>query len=113
MPEKREALLKWAGHLTSVGKVESRVFTTETVPLNLASVDGAGLVELHVRQAKARAHELCVAGDLQEAVLSMCMDMSRLPETATSHMDILARAGLAIAKTGSRVQVAGWIEGFR
>lgn len=113
VPEKREALLKWAGHLTSVGKVESRVFTTETVPLNLASVDGAGLVELHVRQAKARAHELCVAGDLQEAVLSMCMDMSRLPETATSHMDILARAGLAIAKTGSRVQVAGWIEGFR
>ncbi|MNN72611.1 hypothetical protein D3C81_1886660 [compost metagenome] len=35
----------------------------------------AAPVELHVRQAKARAHVLCEAGNLQEAVLSMCLDL--------------------------------------
>ncbi|MCH4269503.1 MAG: tyrosine-type recombinase/integrase [Brevundimonas sp.] len=116
VPEKREALLKWAGHLTSIGKVVANVPEARAAALKFerqSPVDAAAPVELHVRQAKARAHDLCVAGDLHEAVLSMCMDMSRRPETATSHMDILARAGLAIAKTGSREQVAGWIEGFR
>lgn len=116
VPEKREALLKWAGHLTSIGKVVAKVPPTRAAALNLASlsaVDAAAPVELHVRQAKARARALCEAGDLHEAVLSMCMDMSRRPETATSHMDVLARAGLAIAMAGSAEQVAGWIEGFR
>lgn len=116
VPEKREALLKWAGHLTSIGQavVDGCVEgATSLDVMSQSSVDGTALVELHVRQAKARAHALCEAGDLHEAVLSMCMDMSRRPETATSHMDVLARAGLAIAKNGSREQVAGWIEGFR
>lgn len=116
VPEKREALLKWAEHLTSIGNVAAKVPEASASTLNLAplsAADGAAPVELHVRQAKARAHVLCEAGDLHEAVLSMCMDMSRRPETATSHMDVLARAGLAIAMTGSRERVADWIEGFR
>jgi len=116
VPEKREALLKWAGHLTSIGKVAAKVPEARAAALNPASqfpVDATAPVELHVHQAKARAHVLCNAGDLHEAVLAMCMDMSRRPETATSHMDVLARAGLAIAMTGSQEQVAGWIEGFR
>ena len=116
VPEKREALLKWAGHLTSMGKVAAIVPEARAAvrnPVSLSPVDETAPVELHVRQAKARAHALCEAGDLHEAVLSMCMDMSRRPETATSHMDVLARAGLALAMTGSGEQVAGWIEGFR
>ena len=116
VPEKREALLKWAGHLTGIGKGVAKVGLERGMApslKSLPSIDVTGSVELHVRQAKARAHALCAAGDLQGAVLSMSMDMSRRAETATTHMDILARAGLAIALAGSGEQVAGWIDGFR
>lgn len=116
VPEKREALLKWAGHLTSIGKIVANVPAASAAalkPAHQSPVDAATPVELQVRQAKARAHALCDAGDLHEAVLSMCMDMSRRTETATVHLDILAKAGLAIAMTGSREELAGWIEGFR
>lgn len=79
------------------------------VPLGSDCLRGAG----SGHPAKARAHALCAAGDLHGAVLSMSMDMSRRTETASSHMDVLARAGLAIALAGSVEQVAGWIDGFR
>lgn len=41
------------------------------------------------------------------------MDLSRRSETAGSHMEILARAGLDLAISGSRDGVEAWVEGFR
>jgi integrase len=117
VPEKREALLKWAGHLTGIGKAAiGRSEEERAAALDLTScpsVDPTAPIEHYVQQTKAKARALCEAGELHEAVLSMCMDMSRRPETATSHMDILAKAGLSIAMAGSQDQVMVWIEGFR
>lgn len=68
---------------------------------------------VYVGAAKSLALALCEAGDLHSAVLSLCMELSRRSETAGSHMEILARAGLDLAISGSRDGVEAWVEGFR
>lgn len=102
VPEKRAALELWANHLVRPGH---KIAT----PKALAD-PAAGT---HVDEAKARALALCHKGELHEAVLSICMDLSRHPDTASSHLAILGKVGLERAAAGSRAQVEDWIGGFR
>ncbi|OYX58598.1 MAG: hypothetical protein B7Y86_02615 [Brevundimonas subvibrioides] len=102
VPEKRAALELWANHLVRPG----REIATPKALGDLA----AGT---HVDEAKARALALCQKGDLHGAVLSICMDLSRHPATASSHLTILGKVGLERAAAGSRAQVEDWISGFR
>ena len=67
----------------------------------------------HVDEAKARALALCQKGELHDAVLSICMDLSSHPDTASPHLAILGKAGLELAAVGSSAQVENWIGGFR
>ncbi|HYC98762.1 tyrosine-type recombinase/integrase [Brevundimonas sp.] len=106
LPEKRSALAAWAGHLTG-----SATPLAEDAGRSLG-MSAAGAVS-EVEEAKARALHLVAAGDLQQAVFSICMDMARRPEIAPSHMDILAKAGLDLARSGLKVEVERWISGFR
>lgn len=106
LPEKRSALTAWAGHLTGS-------------PTPLAQNAGSTVATrtddcaLEVEAAKARALRLVADGDLQQAVFSICMDMARRPGIAPSHMDILGKAGLDLARDGMKVEVERWIDGFR
>lgn len=102
VPEKRAALELWANHLIRPGLEigEPRAFPDPA----------AGT---HVDEAKARAFALCQRGELHEAVLSICMDLSRHPATVSSHLAILGKAGLERAAAGPRPQVEDWISGFR
>lgn len=102
VPEKRAALELWANHLVRPGKA--------VVPTREALSVGANT---HVDEAKARALALCQKGELHEAVLSICMDLSSHPDTASPHLAILSRVGLELATAGSHDQVADWIGGFR
>lgn len=102
VPEKRAALEVWATHLV---RSDKPMAPSQTVPPE--TVHG------HVDEAKARALTLCRTGKLHEAVLSICMDLSRHPNTASSHLEILGRVGLERATAGSRDQVEDWIDGFR
>jgi|GEM_PF-483374 len=106
LPEKRSALASWAGHLTGSPTpfVENQVGAFDALAAGPAS---------EVEAAKARALRLVANGDLHQAVFSLCMDMARRPEVASSHMDILAKAGLDLARGGLRVEVERWIRGFR
>lgn len=106
LPEKRSALAAWAGHLT--GSLRPSAQTAG------GSFDTpAGRSAPEVEAAKARALRLVADGDLHQAVFSICMDMARRPEIASSHMDILAKAGLDLARGGLKVEVERWISGFR
>jgi len=102
VPEKRAALELWANHLVRPGNA--------VVPTTEAST---GEVNTHVGEAKARALALCQKGELHEAVLSICMDLSRHPDTASPHLAILGKVGLERAAAGSCAQVEDWISGFR
>ena len=102
VPEKRTALELWANHLVRPGKA--------VVPTREALSVGANT---HVDEAKARALALCQKGELHEAVLSICMDLSSHPDTASPHLAILGKAGLELAAVGSSAQVENWIGGFR
>jgi hypothetical protein len=102
VPEKRAALELWASHLVRPGKA--------VVPTREALSVGANT---HVDEAKARALALCQKGELHEAVLSICMELSSHPDTASPHLAILGKVGLELAAAGSHDQVAGWIGGFR
>ncbi len=102
MPEKRAALELWANHLIRPGGAAA-----SHKPASTQAVDA------RVGEAKARALALCQKGELHEAVLSICMDLSRHPDTASSHLAILGKVGLQRAAAGSRAQVEDWISGFR
>jgi len=106
LPEKRSALAAWAGHLTG-----------SQMPIALDGAKSHGTAaegpEWEVEAIKSRALRLAADGDLHQAVLSICMDMSRRPEVAPDHMDILAKAGLDLARDGLNGEVERWIRGFR
>ncbi|MDO9076802.1 MAG: site-specific integrase, partial [Brevundimonas sp.] len=102
VPEKRAALELWANHLVRPGNA---ITAPSALPDPVAGT--------HVDEAKARALALCQKGELHEAVLSICMDLSRHPDTASSHLTILGKVGLERAAAGSRPQVEDWISGFR
>ncbi|WP_292129204.1 hypothetical protein, partial [Brevundimonas sp.] len=106
LPEKRSALAAWAGHLTG---------STKPVAENAdGSLDASAAASAsEIEAAKARALRLVAQGDLHHAVVSLCMDMARRPEVASSHMDILAKAGLQLARDGLKVEIERWISGFR
>lgn len=102
VPEKRAALELWANHLIRSGL---EIGEPGALPDPAAGT--------HVDEAKARAFALCQRGELHEAVLSICMDLSRHPATVSSHLAILGKAGLERAAAGPRPQVEDWISGFR
>lgn len=106
LPEKRSALAAWAGHLTG---------SPTPIAGNAGKSLGASAAgdESEVEAVKARALRLVADGDLHQAVFSICMDMARRPEIAPAHMDILAKAGLDLARDGLNVEVQRWISGFR
>lgn len=113
VPEKRRALELWAGHVCG----ETVMDSVETAPIDALegpkSAEVSDELAVYVGAAKSRALALCEAGDLHSAVLSLCMDLSRRPEAASSHLEILARGGLDLAVSGSRAGVEAWVMGFR
>jgi len=106
LPEKRSALAAWAGHLTGSTKpvAENAGGSLDTLAVGPAS---------EIEAAKARALQLVAAGDLDQAVFLICMTMARRSEIAASHMDILAKAGLDLARSGQKEGIERWIRGFR
>ncbi|MDI1328162.1 MAG: hypothetical protein PSV23_15320 [Brevundimonas sp.] len=102
MPEKQAALALWANH--RVRPVHA------AAPSSQASSDEASTL---VDDARAKALARRQKGQLHEAVLSICMDLSRHQGRANSHLAILGKARLERAAAGSRDQVADWIDGFR
>jgi len=119
VPEKRSALQTWAEHLVETSEISSSA--SDMRDISRSSPNGASRitgdepvpVDVHVARARSRALEFCGQGELQRAVLSMCLDMSSHPETATSHSAMLAKIGLDLALSGSRDGVENWIRGFR
>lgn len=93
VPEKQRALELWAGHVCG----EIAMYSVETGAIDAAEGLQAPEVSdefaVYVSAAKSRALALCEAGNLHSAVLNLCMDLSRRPETASSHLEILGRGG--------------------
>lgn len=110
VPEKRRALELWAGHIT--GKAATDSVEGAAADAVVGSPEFPNELSNYVGSAKSRALALCEAGDLHSAVLSLCMELARRPETASSHLDILARGGLDLAVSGSREGVEAWVRGF-
>ncbi|MDZ4113254.1 MAG: integrase arm-type DNA-binding domain-containing protein [Brevundimonas sp.] len=106
LPEKRSALAAWAGHLTGSSTALAQ---NPCESLDTPAADPSSEVEA----AKARALGLVADGDLDDAVFLICMTMARRAEVAASHMDILAKAGLDLARSGQKVEIERWISGFR
>lgn len=98
IPEKRAALETWARHLTGAPAVAGSK--------SPAPIDG------DLAQTKARARMSAEQGELQNAVLVMCMGAARASEEGSVHLDILARAGMDLASKGEKEHVLGWIDGF-
>lgn len=104
VPEKRNALLKWAGHLTGVQPEAAR---SEADPI----ASGAERAE-EMEQAKRRALGLCAEGRTQQAVMTMCMTASRVGSVSPAHMDLLANVGLELAGKNDWTELEMWINGF-
>ncbi|EDX78916.1 site-specific recombinase, phage integrase family protein [Brevundimonas sp. BAL3] len=104
VPEKRDALVRWAGHLTGVpvGLPAAGVNTTA------AAADRAEDLET----AKRRALDLCSEGRTQQAVMTMCMAASRVGAVSPAHMDLLANIGLELAGKNDWSELEAWINGF-
>lgn len=113
VPEKRKALELWAGHLCGETVSDSVKAVSVDAEERLTATAVLDELAVYVGAAKSRALALCEVGDLHSAVLSLCMDLSRRPETASSHLEILARGGLDLAISGSREGVEAWVNGFR
>jgi integrase len=113
VPEKRKALEHWAGHVCGEPAGDSVDAAPVDAEEGLAFAKGSDEIAVYVEAAKSRALALCEVGDLHSAVLNLCMDLSRRPETASSHLEILARGGLDLAISGSKDGVEAWVLGFR
>lgn len=128
--DRQVAGLKPADRVYEIGVGGSRGFGVRILPTGLRQFEfrlarpghavaprrtgpSSSVANTHVDEAKARALALCQKGDLHEAVLSICMGLSRHPDTASSHLAILGKAGLERAAAGCRGQVEDWIGGFR
>ena len=104
IPEKRDALLKWAGHLTVV---QPEPLPTEPDRTALAAERAEDL-----ERAKRRALGLCAEGRTQQAVMTMIMAASRVGSASPAHMDLLANAGLDLAGLNDWSELEAWIDGF-
>ncbi|MGH6977693.1 MAG: tyrosine-type recombinase/integrase [Brevundimonas sp.] len=105
VPEKRDALQKWACHLTGI---EANGPATEA---EAQSSSGDGRAR-DLESAKARALALCADGRAQQAVLTMCMAASRDSAMSQTHLDLLAGVGMELAGRNDWSELEGWIKGF-
>lgn len=104
VPEKRDALVKWAGYLTGV-KADPLPVEPDDTALAARRVDD-------LEKAKRRALELCAEGRSQQAVMTMCMAASRIGSVSPAHMDLLANVGLELAGKNDWSELESWIDGF-
>jgi len=104
VPEKRDALLKWAGHLTGVPT------GTSPIVIDQASVTAERAED--VEKAKARARALCADGRSEQAVMTMLMAASRSSSTSPAHLELLATVGLDLTKRNDWSELEMWINGF-
>ncbi len=102
IPEKRAALETWARHLTGAPAVAGSRSPAPT----------AAPADADLAQTKARARMSAEQGELQNAVLMMCMGAARRSDGGNVHLDILAQAGMELASKGAKDHVLGWIDGF-
>jgi integrase len=100
VPEKRDALAKWAGHLTGV--------QADAPPIGPSRTDQSADLE----KARLQALRLCAEGQSQQAVLTMCMAASRIGSVSPVHMDMLAKVGLELAGKNDWSDLEAWIDGF-
>lgn len=105
VPEKRDALVKWAEHLTGA--------RSETTAASTAD-EGAIVAErtADLEAAKVRALALCADGRTQQAVLTMCMAASRERSVSQTHLDLLSAVGLDLASRNDWSELEAWIKGF-
>lgn len=104
VPEKRDALQKWADHLTGV-KAEAPPAEPDATTLAAERADD-------LEKAKRRAIDFCAEGRSQQAVMTMCMAASRIGSVSPAHMDLLANVGLDLAGKNDWSELEAWINGF-
>lgn len=104
VPEKRDALLKWAGHLTGV----PMGLTPAAVDDTLVAAERAEDIE----KTKARALAFCADGRAEQAVMTMLMAASRSGSTSPAHLELLATVGLDLTKRNDWTELEAWINGF-
>jgi integrase len=106
--EKREALRLWSGHLRRDATVGPKVEQDREA----AAADG-GLSDADhlsaLEAARGEALALCELGQLHEAVLMLSMALGRDPALSQGRQALLAKAGMAMAKTGDRTEVIDWV----
>lgn len=105
VPEKREALVKWAEHLTG-----ARLETTAASTADEGAIVPERTADLEA--AKVRALALCADGRTQQAVLTMCMAASRERSVSQVHLDLLSAVGLDLASRNDWSELEAWINGF-
>lgn len=103
VPEKRDALLKWAGHLTGAA--------TEAPAADEADIAAERRETLEA--AKVRALAQCRDGRPQQAVMTMCMAAAVAGSLSQSHLDLLAAVGLDLSGRNDWSELEAWITGFR
>lgn len=105
VPEKRDALVKWAEHLTG-----ARFETTAASTADEGAIVPGRTADLEA--AKVRALALCADGRTQQAVLTMCMAASRERSVSQTHLDLLSAVGLDLASRNDWSELEAWINGF-
>ncbi|MFN7110118.1 MAG: tyrosine-type recombinase/integrase [Brevundimonas sp.] len=103
IPEKRDALTKWADHLA--GAKDAPGEDPQSAGTIAEALDG-------LESAKARALALCAEGRTQQAVMTLCMAVSRQGSMSPSHLEILASVGLDLAGRNDWTELEAWINGF-
>lgn len=104
VPEKRDALVKWAGHLTGV-QIASPLSKPDEAALRAARTED-------LEAAKRRALALSAEGRSQQAVMTMCMAASRVGSVSPAHMELLASVGLDLCGRNDWSELEAWIGGF-
>lgn len=104
--KKRDALVKWSGHLTGA--------PPEAAPPMALNDDAALTVERleNLEAARIRALALCAGGRSQQAVVAMCMAASRHGSVSQTHLDLLGTVGLDLASRNDWSELENWIIGF-
>lgn len=105
VPEKRDALLKWAEHLTGTAGADAGG------PTSPAPGAPAGDGE-ELSAAQSEALRLCAEGRLHQAVLVMCMAATRHGGLSPVHLTLLSEAGTRFASEGDLSSLEAWIAGF-
>jgi len=105
VPEKRDALLKWASHLTKGDKPDECTAPAVPAPEDFRTNDG-------LASWKSQALKLCEDSQLHQAVLMMCMAASREGKLSSIHLTLLSEAGTRFASKDDSISLQGWIKGF-